>query len=73
MTSAQAVTLGTGAEPGEVVRAAADIAARVLGTVAHAYAQADSVLGAWSGRLGELAFTPPAVPAAAPGSLDVPL
>jgi hypothetical protein len=74
MTSAQAVTLGTGAEPGQVVRAAADIAARVLGTLADAYAQADQLLEAWSGQLGELPLTPsPAVPVARPRSLDVPL
>jgi hypothetical protein len=71
MTSAEAVTLRTGAEPGQVVRAAADIACRVLGAVADAYAQADLLLAAWSGRLGELAFTP-ASGAAVSGPLDVP-
>ena len=74
MASEQALTLGTDAEPGEAVRAAADIAARVLGTVADAYAQADMLLEAWSGRLGELPFTPPpAAPAGHPGSVDVTL
>jgi hypothetical protein len=74
MASAEAVTVQTGAEPGEVVRAAADIAARVLGAVADAYAQADPLLATWSGRLGELPFMPPyAVPAGASGTLDVSL
>jgi hypothetical protein len=72
MTSAEAVTLRTGAEPGQVVRAAADIASRVLGAVADAYAQADLLLETWAGRLGELDFTP-ASAAAASGALDVPL
>jgi hypothetical protein len=73
---AVAVAVGSGAEPVEVVRAAADIAARVLGTVADAYADADQMMAAWSGRLDELPFTPPtAVPTSFPGtgSLDVPL
>jgi hypothetical protein len=72
MTSAEAVTLRTGAEPGQVVRAAADIAARVLGAVADGYAQADLLLETWAGRLGELDFTP-ASAAAVSGALDVPL
>lgn len=72
MTSAEAVTLRTGAEPGQVVRAAADIASRVLGAVADAYAQADLLLETWAGRLGELDFTP-ASAAAVSGALDVPL
>jgi hypothetical protein len=75
MTSAEAVTMGSGDEPTQVVRAAADIAARVLGVVADAYAQGDALLVAWSGRLGELPFTPPpVVPVASgeAGTLDVP-
>jgi hypothetical protein len=73
---AVAVAVGSGAESAEVVRAAADIAARVLGTIADAYAEADKVMAAWSGPLGELPFTPPAaVPLASggTGTLDVPL
>jgi hypothetical protein len=77
MTSAQAVTLGTCTEPGQVVRAAADIASHVLGTVADAYAEADLLRESWSGRLNELPFAPPptAPPptAAVSGVLDVPL
>jgi hypothetical protein len=72
---AVAVAVGSGAEPTEVGRAAADIAARVLGTIADAYAEADKMMADWSRRLGELPFTPPAaVPAASSGtgSLDVP-
>jgi hypothetical protein len=75
LTSAEAVTMGYGPEPAQVVRAAADIAARVLAPIADAYAQADALLATWSGRLDELPFTPPSpVPPAPPGtrSVDVP-
>jgi hypothetical protein len=73
---AVAVAVGSGAHPAEVARAAADIAARVLRTIADAYAEADELMAAWSERLGELPLTPPAaLPAASPGtgSIDVPL
>jgi hypothetical protein len=76
LTSAEAVAVGSGAESAEVVRAAADIATRVLGTIAHAYAQADALVAVWSGPLGDLPFRPPpSVPATSSGtgSIDVPL
>jgi hypothetical protein len=66
LTSAEAVTIGYGGEPAEVLRAAADIAARVLDTVAGAYAEAEELLETWSGRLGELPLTP--APPGAPGA-----
>jgi hypothetical protein len=74
MTSAEAVTMGSGGEPTQMPRAAADIAARVLGAVADAYAQADALLATWPGRLGELPFRSlPAGPVAPgeAGPLDV--
>lgn len=53
LASAEAVTVVCGAEPDQVTGAAADIAARVLGTVADAYAEAETLLVDWSGQLGE--------------------
>jgi hypothetical protein len=79
MASAEAVTVtvtvATGADPAQAARAAADIAARVLGTVADAYAQADALLAEWPDRLAELPLTPPPVPPvpAGTGSLEAPL
>jgi hypothetical protein len=76
MTSAEAVAVAYEADPAQVARAAADIAARVLGTVADAYAQADALVAEWSDRLAELPFTPPPAVPAAPtgtGTVDVPL
>jgi hypothetical protein len=76
LSSTEAVAIGSGAESAEVARAAADIASRVLGTIAHAYAQADALVAVWSGPLGELPFTPPPpMPAASSGTgaIDVPL
>ncbi len=74
--SAEAVTVGCGADPAQLAHAAAEIAARVLSTVAEAYAEADRLLSTCSGRLGELPFTPaPAPTSSAPqiGSIDIPL
>ncbi|MBX6357234.1 MAG: hypothetical protein IRZ05_15460 [Micromonosporaceae bacterium] len=73
MTSAEAVALATGVEPVEAASAAAEIARRVLGTVADAYAEADLLLQAWSGRLAELPFPLPAAAPPTSGVLDVPL
>lgn len=85
MTSAQAVEVVTGAADPPVpavARAAADIAARVLATVADMYAEADQVRVDWSGRLGELPLPrsgrsgpAPAAGAASrpPGTIDVTL
>lgn len=80
LTSAEAVSVRTagsavernwpasGAVPPEVARAAADIAARVLETLAEAYDRGEALLGEWAGRLDEVAYLAPA--AAAPGGLE---
>lgn len=73
--SAEAVTIECGGDAGRVSRAAADIGVWVLATVAGAYAEAEELLAQWSGRLGELPFTPSPLPAVPPitGSIGVAL
>lgn len=47
------------AVPQDAARAAADIAARVLETLAEAYDRGEALLGEWVGRLGEAHYHPP--------------
>jgi hypothetical protein len=69
--SAQAVALRTAEEPSAATAtAAADIAARVLDTVAQAYDTAEALCDRWTGRLAEEEYRPPAAdgPPTAPGA-----